>query len=607
MTILPNKKNPLQVVLDESVIYLEESFGSVLIRGEVIVNFEKPTPIQGPIEILFEGIQRFYPWSEIMILRPMGNTIETVLQSIELSLLPPNTNGIMPPGVHRFPFEFPISAALPPTVSIPERIDIFYQLSATLRRSNASRDQSGAQQLLDWARLSVNKKNLVTTKHIRLIRALEYKPLVPHTIPSEVQEDVNSTDQLAIGSSIDPQERENQEGSTPLIDPWNQFNLTHRHVTSLDEQIDRLAFSLAGRSIDNYHRSPFEANKEQGIRFRISVDRTVIALGTSIGLDVHVEPTLFPAKIKSIVLTITETRKYRMKVPSNHSHGFPAETRKATEIRRMLLKWAYCYPSKGQATENNHFDGKQSSNDTGAKGYLGDKFNQKVVSIFSDQPSNTSFSQNPSSDKHSFSSSGFSGLSNERIDYYGNPDCSEEDSSSPTKPKLVNLKEIDHPVNVGEAFAGRFEMVVPSCSNAVLNPSMEDESIQINHWLNFSVVMECDGQPVELNLESQVRMLNCRLVAADDDRQMILPPPPSYNCSGSFESSRHSNSFWEQRQPITRNALWGTCNQCPCKIKSTAASKPDIKTKKSKSAPLSKTSDPVIQGWGPPPCYSDNN
>jgi hypothetical protein len=33
-----------------------------MIRGEVIVNFTKDTYVQGPIELLFEGIQRFYPW-----------------------------------------------------------------------------------------------------------------------------------------------------------------------------------------------------------------------------------------------------------------------------------------------------------------------------------------------------------------------------------------------------------------------------------------------------------------------------------------------------------------------------------------------------------------
>lgn len=58
-----NAKNEvLRVVLDEPRIYLEESLGSVMIRGEVIVNFQKDTYIQGPIDLVFEGIQRFHPW-----------------------------------------------------------------------------------------------------------------------------------------------------------------------------------------------------------------------------------------------------------------------------------------------------------------------------------------------------------------------------------------------------------------------------------------------------------------------------------------------------------------------------------------------------------------
>jgi hypothetical protein len=57
------RKEILRVVVDEPRLYIEESLGSVMVRGEVIVNFPKDTFIQGPIEILFEGIQRFYPWA----------------------------------------------------------------------------------------------------------------------------------------------------------------------------------------------------------------------------------------------------------------------------------------------------------------------------------------------------------------------------------------------------------------------------------------------------------------------------------------------------------------------------------------------------------------
>lgn len=56
------KKDILRVVLDEPRLYIEETLGSIMVRGEVIVNFPKDTPIQGPIELLFEGIQRYQTW-----------------------------------------------------------------------------------------------------------------------------------------------------------------------------------------------------------------------------------------------------------------------------------------------------------------------------------------------------------------------------------------------------------------------------------------------------------------------------------------------------------------------------------------------------------------
>lgn len=60
--IITSKREILQVVLDEPRIYLEKSLGSVMLRGEVIVNFPKDTFVQGPIKLIFEGIQRVYPW-----------------------------------------------------------------------------------------------------------------------------------------------------------------------------------------------------------------------------------------------------------------------------------------------------------------------------------------------------------------------------------------------------------------------------------------------------------------------------------------------------------------------------------------------------------------
>lgn len=57
-----HKIEVLRVVLDEPRIYMEESLGSVMVRGEVIANFPKDTPIRGPIELLFEGVQKFEIW-----------------------------------------------------------------------------------------------------------------------------------------------------------------------------------------------------------------------------------------------------------------------------------------------------------------------------------------------------------------------------------------------------------------------------------------------------------------------------------------------------------------------------------------------------------------
>lgn len=56
----PNKKS-LRLVLDEPVLFVHDK--PAMIRGEVIVHFLHDTPIQGPIELVFEAIQTFYPWS----------------------------------------------------------------------------------------------------------------------------------------------------------------------------------------------------------------------------------------------------------------------------------------------------------------------------------------------------------------------------------------------------------------------------------------------------------------------------------------------------------------------------------------------------------------
>lgn len=62
MTQTNTEKDIIRVVLDEPRLYVEESLGSVMVRGEVIVKFPKDTHIQGPIDLIFEGIQRFQTW-----------------------------------------------------------------------------------------------------------------------------------------------------------------------------------------------------------------------------------------------------------------------------------------------------------------------------------------------------------------------------------------------------------------------------------------------------------------------------------------------------------------------------------------------------------------
>lgn len=57
-----NHKDVLRVVLDQPQLYIEETLNSAMVRGEVIVNFSKDTQIQGPIELVFEGIQRYQIW-----------------------------------------------------------------------------------------------------------------------------------------------------------------------------------------------------------------------------------------------------------------------------------------------------------------------------------------------------------------------------------------------------------------------------------------------------------------------------------------------------------------------------------------------------------------
>jgi hypothetical protein len=56
-----DKKDVLRVVLDQPRLFIEKT-GSAMVRGEVFVHFLKDTQIQGPIELLFEGVQNYQLW-----------------------------------------------------------------------------------------------------------------------------------------------------------------------------------------------------------------------------------------------------------------------------------------------------------------------------------------------------------------------------------------------------------------------------------------------------------------------------------------------------------------------------------------------------------------
>ncbi|KAI7887092.1 hypothetical protein K492DRAFT_232990 [Lichtheimia hyalospora FSU 10163] len=673
--LIPEKKDVFRLILDEPVSYLGNTTGTIIVRGEVIVNFPKDTAIQGPISLIFEGIQRYYPWREIMDKQPTGKPIETKLHVIELSLLPPNSQGIMPSGIQRFPFEFPLPGSLPITLHIPDRLDISYKLTATLRRS--TEDDSHAS-WLDWTRFG-KKQKLVATADLRLVRAIEpipsLAPPTPATTPSTTDNDdsesssqadqqqhpqqpsIQAPDQATtVGAhrrtSLDRYYAIDQDDGQIHPSYYGQFHLG----LALDEQHDRLAYSMAGRTVDNWN---LPANAlEYGLRYRLSIDRTAIAIGTSVGVQVLLEPLTDDIKIRSIVTRISETRDYTMKVPGDYygKQGQP-ETRKHTEAVAMVLKWAYGYP-----TEHD-----ESSSGSSIQSFdAGKKQHQQ-------RPNTTTLSRRYRHHRHHWSddlynanstsasggtrdsSHASKGLPDDPQHQGGNTYTSEEETDDPKQGELLNLKLLDEPVRVGEYFEGRFVMPVPTCEHTLV-PNMTHASISINHWLHLMVVLESNGKAFKVTLGTPVRLLDCRLVAADDERQTILPPPPSYETiekGNPLMTTTASNTteFWLQRWPITQDAVWGTCNRCPCQLKQMPKEKrptsgivtPNAKSTKGKrpssmllsslpstihrpspalspgssvavstmttNTTATSTSQPapacLQPEWGPPPCYSE--
>ncbi|KAG1290503.1 hypothetical protein G6F66_008592 [Rhizopus arrhizus] len=630
------KKNVLQVILDEPTLFAEKSLGSVMVRGEVVVHFSNDTPIQGPIELVFEGIQRFQTWPEIMKNRPLGNPIETKIQTIELSLPPPNSNGIMPAGIQRFPFEFPIPASLPATILIQNRIEILYRVSATLLRSFQA-DQLNHTTFVNWIAKSYqsnSKKKYTHSTPLRIIRPVQSiiseRPIINQ---HSSQNAITSTTSVEIAHSLD-----NALNSTSsnflqmaslnddalvsennLNSLWNRCNLSE--YEGLDMQYDQFSLFLAGKTTSNFSKPIDSLHTVHGIRYKIGIDRTAIVLGTSVGIEVMIEPTFCEVKIRSILLNITEKRRYKMKIPADHSWDVrSSETRTSQEEARMILKWAYSYQTKG---DRNKSEGKEKISAT-SPDHIGCNFvhhhSEDYATMAYFEPSSPS---DPSS-KLFFNRKGFTKQTrNSKTHLMSEIDASSSYLSS-TDQELMNLKELNHTIKPGEYFGGRFVMPVPGC-DSILHPSMDFGSIKIKHWLQLTVILECNGKVFEVDLESPMHMLDCQLVAADDEKHTILlPPPPSYQAE---ESSRYHQSpditstFWEQREPITYTSSWGKLLPCPCELrktqKNTKYGYEKLKNNyNTANAMLSRGNDDhnsqtkpdthtpsLLHEWGPPPCY----
>lgn len=594
----------------------------------------------------------------------MGNRacprpIESKLHVIELSLLPPNSKGIMPAGIQRFPFEFPLPGSLPVTLTIPDRLDIFYRLTATLRKS--VEEHSSPATWLDFTRLG-RKNKLVATATLRLVRAIEpipslsNNPAAPYQRGFEtIQEAPRAPEQSEIiqqGTRENDSPPEQQRSSSNL--PRGRMSLDHYYATeqgeqlaqeqgsihpsyfgqfhlglALDEQHDRLAYSMAGRTIENYGRPVQDI--PHGLRYRLSIDRTAIAIGTSVGVEVLLEPVLENVRIKSIITKISETRDYTMKVPGDYFPRGQPETRRHSETVAMALKWAYGYP-----VEHEESTGSDSSESAGKK-----KRSDPCSKLLSRKyRHHTRMWEDALAAENCRRTKWEGGEVDDGGDYYaataaaGVEGDDYDDGGRGAPGELLNLKQLDQPIQVGEYFEGRFVMPVPTCE-LTLRPTMYSDSIVIRHWLDLIVTMQHKDKTFAVKLSSPVRLLDCRLVAPGDERQTLLPPPPSYdgNTTTSVPPEASDTYFWAQRMAITQDAVWGICNNCPCQVNksSSASSSPGAARRRGKSSSSSVSSSPYspssyfsssssssaaaaparpplssLPEWGPPPCYSEN-
>ncbi|KAI8884034.1 hypothetical protein K501DRAFT_332936 [Backusella circina FSU 941] len=616
-TSTSNNKEPLRLLLDQRRIYMNDSLGSVMMRGEVIVNFPKDTMILGPIQLVFEGIQRFYTWSGIVDTMPEGEMLETKLQVIELSVLPPNSNGIMPAGIQRFPFEFPIPANLPTSMAIKDRMEIFYQIRASLTKSSQTTPEQRSSWLARVRHTGANKK-LIACTSIRITRTLESVSI--RSVNNEPTDEdntatpsptastlVNEEDNATSAVSVSPRSTfYNALSDTPF--PWDRRNL-NEYQASLDEQIDQLAFSLAGRSADNFNASEGALGRAQGIRYKIGIDRTAVVLGTSIGLELMIEPTVSDVRILSTHLDIVESREYTMKLPKGDS----TERKQFKEGVKMILKWAYGYPI--ETTEEVLESEKNLHKKKGKLTDHSDRYvhlrpdNREHLSYFDamspgvqTQKASVSFDQ----DKPALASPDIKKVL-EAEDKSGQTSVSEGSLYAP-----INLKTLDQTVKVGEYFGGRFVVPVPDCYS-IMNPSMTHDSIKISHWIKFVITVACHGEIFDITLDSPMHMLDCRLVTFGDET--ILPPPPSYDpTTSSCLDLSWSGTFWEQRERIASQIGFGACYPCPCELRKSnntrlpiyAKETPQSFMKKSTIIPQTPfiTAPSLAPEWGPPPSYS---
>lgn len=575
----------LRVIPDEIRIYLDDSLGFALVRGEVISKFTKETYIRGPIELAFERVERLLPYtSNSIVLKKIfqyltdcvyselnGTALPIVskYQVTSISIPPPTSQGIIPAGTQRFPFEFPIPTTLTPTIIVKGRLEVEYQLAATLHLSSQQpNDEKSRSSWIDFARY--NKKKIVAYTYMRVIKAME----------SNKASITNQQQPPAPQVEVPPIVPNNSNtGSEPLVTTqplWSRRGLDDYQSTH-DLQHDQLAFSLAGRSIGNITQ-PQDMDKVHGVRYKIGIDRTAIALGTSINVDVMLEPTKKNVVVKSILFKISERRRYTMKVNTSSIWGTKeTETRLDAEKATMVLKWAESY-----SVDSDELMLEPT--------YVRPCHSDSRYLIHFEPPYPGYFKTKMASACHKESDDL---LSDNESDF---SDCYTKNTRG-----LVNLKEMSEVVRVGQFFGGRFKMPVPDCLN-LLHPSMCSDSINIDHWLKLVVTVECEGETFDLALNTPGRLIDCRLVNLDDECQTLLPPPPSYESNDVADFpwlNWTTYSFWQQREPITMKNEWGICMPCPCEVKQERAM--------DKSATgNNENSRTNVSNWGAPPCYSES-